>query len=138
MTISANQQTFSFNVTIINDNVLELFEIFGLGLEVMGFPRIDVESSIVNAQISINDVDSKCLMPNQLYINKTVFLTVDISIGFNQSVYIVNEQATDIDVGFSVVVFNGSTSIPIFVDSFYKNGSAIGLYYVLYNFMYYY
>ena len=69
MTISANQESFSFNVTIIDNNILELFEVFGLGLEVMGFPRIDVDGSIVNARVSINDVDSKCLRHNQLYQN---------------------------------------------------------------------
>ena len=56
-----------------------------------------------------------------------MFFSVAITIGFNQSVYIVNEQATDIIVEISVVVVSGSTSIPIFVDSNYQDGSVIGL-----------
>ena len=66
VTISANQQEFKFNVTIIDDNVLELVEMFGLGLEVIGSPRVDVDSSVSDARVSINDVDSKCLRYNQL------------------------------------------------------------------------
>ena len=64
--ISANQQEFKFNVTIIDDNVPELVETFGLGLEVIGSPRVDRDSSVDNARVSINDVDSKCLRYNQL------------------------------------------------------------------------
>ena len=64
--ISANQMEFKFNVTILDDNVLELVEDFGLGLQVIGSPRVDVDGSVVNARISITDVDSKCLRYNQL------------------------------------------------------------------------
>ena len=39
---------------------------FGLGLEVIGSPRVDVDSSVSDARVSINDVDSKCLRYNQL------------------------------------------------------------------------
>ena len=66
ITISANQQEFKFNVTIIDDNVLELFEVFGLDLEVIGSPRVVRDPSVDNAQVSINDVDSKCHRYNQL------------------------------------------------------------------------
>ena len=66
ITISANQQEFKFNVTIIDDNVPELVEVFGLGLEVIGSPRVDRDSSVDNAQVSISDADSKCLRYNQL------------------------------------------------------------------------
>ena len=67
VTISANEQSFSFNVTIIDNNVLEFLEVFGLGLEVIGTPYIDVDNNVSNADVSINDVDSKCLRYNQLY-----------------------------------------------------------------------
>ena len=53
-------------MTIIDDNALELVEMFGLGLEVIGSPRVDVDTSVNNAQVSINDVDSKCHRYNQL------------------------------------------------------------------------
>ena len=66
ITISANQQEFKFNVTIIDDNVLELFEVFGLDLEVIGSPRVVRDPSVDNAQVSINDVDSKYHRYNQL------------------------------------------------------------------------
>ena len=67
VTISANEQSFSFNVTIIDNNVLEFLEVFGLGLEMIGTPYIDVDNNVSNAHVSINDVDSKCLRYNQLY-----------------------------------------------------------------------
>lgn len=57
-----------------------------------------------------------------------MFLSVAITLAFNQSVYTVNEQATDTTAGFPVVVVNGATSIPIFVNLNYQDGSAIGLY----------
>ena len=57
-----------------------------------------------------------------------MFLYVAITLGFNQSVYTVNEQATDFIAGFPVVVVSGATSIPISVDLNYQEGSAKGLY----------
>ena len=57
-----------------------------------------------------------------------MFLSVVITLAFNQSVYTVNEQATDTTAGFPVVVVNGATSIPIFVNLNYQDGSATGLY----------
>ena len=43
VTISASQQNFSFNVTIIDNDVLELLEV---GLEVIGTPYIDVGNNV--------------------------------------------------------------------------------------------
>ena len=57
-----------------------------------------------------------------------MFLSVAITIGFNQSVYTVIEQASDTTVGFPVVVVSGATSITIFLDLNYQDGSAKGLY----------
>ena len=57
-----------------------------------------------------------------------MFLSVAITIGFNQSVYTVIEQASDTTVGFPVVVVSGATSITIFLDLNYQDGSAEGLY----------
>lgn len=68
-----------------------------------------------------------------------MFLSVAITIGFNQSVYTVIEQASDTTVGFPVVVVSGATSITIFLDLNYQDGSAKGLYWTIdLNFIYYY
>ena len=68
--------------------------------------------------VSVSDITSYNLM----------ILSVAITIGFNQSVYTVIEQASDTTVGFPVVVVSGATSIPIFLDLNYQDGSAEGLY----------
>jgi hypothetical protein len=57
ITIPAGQTSYSFNVTLNNDNILEQREEFGIRLAVLDDSRVDVAPSVATSNVIINDVD---------------------------------------------------------------------------------